>query len=144
MLMNETRFWDPWQELSKMQRDLERIFGLRRDSAGTLTMDSPNIRIYRTTEGAIVTMELPGLDPNEFDLSVNGDTLTIKGKRNGRPENVRFHRQERMVGDITRVVQLPFRVDPHSAKATYERGILSVHLTHHEEERPKRIPISTV
>jgi HSP20 family protein len=103
----------------------------------------PAMNVWTNEDGAIVTAELPGLKPDDIDISVVNDTLTLKGKRNRDEcgEHVRFHRRERGCGSFTRSFQLPFQVEPGKVEATFERGVLEITLPRAEADKPRRITI---
>ena len=84
------------------------------------------------------------MNPEELDISVTGETVTIRGTRKSEQtdENLKFHRQERLTGKFVRSIQLPFRVDAEKTEAKYERGVLSLTLVQHEDEKPRKIAIS--
>lgn len=137
------RGWDPWRELEQLQREVDRLFRSR--TAGrTQSPEVPAVNLWRGEGGAVLTAELPGLDPNELDVTVEGNTVTIRGNRPQEQldEGARYHRQERASGRFARALELPFRVDPQKTEAKYERGVLTVRLTQVEEEKPKKINIS--
>ena len=70
--------WDPWREIDRVQRDASSIFTLprRRPEAAY-----PPMNIHTGEEDVIITAEIPGIDPADIDLTVTGDTLTIRGTR---------------------------------------------------------------
>ena len=143
MFGNQWRALDPWREFSQLQDEINRLFGLRRNTG--LRGDLPAFNVWRNETGVVLTSEIPGLDPNELDLSVNADTVTIRGSRpTDSDDTVRYHRRERLTGKFTRSLQLPFRVDAARAQAKYERGVLTIFLPHHEEEKPKKVAVQAV
>jgi HSP20 family protein len=103
----------------------------------------PAMNVWTNEDGAVVTAELPGLDPNDIDISVVNDTLTIKGKRNPDDcgEDVRFHRRERGCGSFSRSFQLPFQVEPGKVGATFKNGVLEIKLPRAEADKPRKITI---
>ena len=94
----------------------------------------------------LVTSEIPGVEPGDLDVSIEGDTLKISGRRREPelPKGERFERRERGVGEFTRVLTLPFRPDTASVEASYERGVLRIQATRAEEDRSRRIEIKSV
>ncbi len=101
------------------------------------------MNVWTNENGAVATAELPGFVPEDIDISVVGDTLTVSGHRE--PEDVgegaRYHRRERGCGRFTRSFQLPFQVDGDAVDATFERGVLRVTLPRAEEDKPRRIEV---
>lgn len=138
------RSWDPWKELQQLQSELRRILPVPGKS-GTFANEAPAVNVWRNEHDAIVTAEIPGLDVEKLDLSVNGDTLTVRGER--LPEQLgekeRFQRQERVFGKFVRTIQLPFRIDAEKTSATYQRGVLQVSLHQDQQDRPQKISVRT-
>lgn len=132
----------PWREVRRMQREMERL--MNRTSLGVDAAPCyPAMNVWTNEEGAVATAELPGLNPDEIDIAVEGDTLTVSGVR--APEDVgegaRYHRRERGCGRFTRSFQLPFQVQGDAVEATFERGVLRIHLPRAEEDKPKKISV---
>ena len=88
---------------------------------------------------------MPGFDPDQINISVTGDTLTVSGNRT--PEDVgegaRYHRRERGCGRFTRSFQLPFQVDGVAVEAAFENGVLRIELPRAEADKPKKITVKT-
>jgi HSP20 family protein len=108
------------------------------------TTSFPAINVWtKETEGLIVTAELPGFIPDDIDISVTGDTLTVSGKRQPEEtlETVQYHRQERTYGEFSRTVQLPYPVNRDKVEATVRKGILQITLPRIEIEKPKQIAV---
>jgi HSP20 family protein len=103
----------------------------------------PAMNVWTNEGSAVVTAELPGLDPEDIDISVVNDTLTLKGKRDADEcdQETRFHRRERGCGSFTRAFQLPFQVEPGKVEAKFEKGVLSITLPRAEADKPRKIAI---
>jgi HSP20 family protein len=101
------------------------------------------MNVWTNEEGGVVTAELPGVDREDIDISVQDDTLTLRGtrKRDEPEEGGTYHRRERGTGAFARTVQLPFRVEAGEVEATFESGVLNITLPRAEEDRPKRIAV---
>src|SRR5690606_31893910 len=91
----------------------------------------------------VLTAELPGVNPDDLDVSVVGDTVTLSGRRepDASDDDARYHRRERWHGDFTRTLQLPFRIDVENVDATFKKGVLMLTLPRADEDRPRRIEI---
>ena len=87
--------------------------------------------------------ELPGVNDENVDISVKGETVSISGERKADElkEGESYHRQERAQGSFNRTLKLPFRVESESAEANYEKGVLRLTLERSEEDKPKKIKI---
>lgn len=92
-----------------------------------------------------VDLEIPGMDPEDFDIQVRDDILLIRGeKRVSRNEQRgHYHLMQRAYGRFERSLRLPTSVDDDKAKATYKRGVLHLSLPKSRSFRTKRIPIGT-
>ena len=139
-LRQNTGTWDPFAELRTMQREMNRIFASRAPDAGAF----PALNVWSNGEEAVVTAELPGVDPGKIDINVVRDHVTIEGAREGEElaEGTVCHRAERGVGRFARTVRLPFEVENDKVQASYRRGVLTVTLPRAEATKPRRIEIA--
>ena len=88
---------------------------------------------------------MPGYDPGDVDISIVGEMLTIKGRRQ-QPElnnGDHYHRRERAYGDFERSLRLPFAIDSNKVEANFKNGMLQILLPRAEEDKPKKIEIKT-
>lgn len=134
------RNWDLLREFERMSRlfsDLSTPF----DRA----TEFPAMNLWSDGNEAVITSELPGVDPGKTDISVVGKTLTVKGSRI--PEDSggegSYHRQERWNGSFTRTIELPFQIDQNRVAARFSKGILEVRLPRAEADKPRKITITT-
>jgi HSP20 family protein len=132
--------FDPFIELRRMQSEMNRLssgFGV------TTARDFPPINIWLGDNSVVVTAELPGVARDEVTISLQEDVLMLEGKREPKlqQDNVNWQRRERAYGTFSRVVQLPFRVDPEKVQARFDNGILEIELERLEADRPKKIEI---
>ena len=132
--------WDPWKEMDPMQREVSSIFTLPRPRR---VASFPPLNIHSGDEDVIITSEIPGIDPADVDLTVTGDTLTIKGTRKPHEvkEGLTWHRRERGSGDFFRTVQLPYAVDAGKVQADYVNGVLKIVLPRAEADKPRKITV---
>ena len=107
--------------------------------------DGPAFNVWKSDAGASVTAELPGLDLEKLDISIVGDTVTIQGQKAAEnfAEETRVQRRERSVGQFTRTLKLPFRVDAARSEATYSKGLLTVTLPSLEDDKRKQIAVKS-
>ena len=85
----------------------------------------------------------PGVSPDDLEISIRRDTVTLRGTRKGEPtEGAVVLSQERMTGSFARNMVLPFRVDTEKASAKFDRGVVTLTLPRPEEDKPHRISIS--
>lgn len=139
-LSGQGRLWSPWRDVARLQEEVNRLFSEAREP---FTPAFPAVNIWTNPEGAVVSAELPGINPNELEISVMGNAVTINGRRE--PEDLArdatYHRRERLTGQFTRTLEVPFRVEPSKVSAEYKRGVLNILLPRAEEDRPKKIAI---
>jgi len=134
-----------WHEVDRLQSEMSRLFEAyypdRRRSAPAY----PALNVWTNEEGLNVTAEVPGVSPDDIEISVVGDTLTLSGTRKPEEldENTRYHRQERGYGDFTRSLQLPFQVDVNKVEATFRNGVLMVAMPRAEEDKPRKITVKS-
>ena len=105
---------------------------------------APAIDVYQEHDALIVETSLPGIDPENVDISVENDVLTISGETKEKKEVKRedYYRKEMRQGSFSRSVILPVAVKGHEATAEYEHGVLSITLPKAEEAKPKKIAVS--
>ena len=138
--------WDPFRDLMSIQSELNRLFGrtYAGGESGTQTGTwMPALDVFETEDKFVVKVELPGLNPDEVDVSVEDSTLTIRGERKFY-ENVpddSFHRVERRYGAFQRSLSLPPTADAERIEASFDRGVLSVEVPKAEQAKPKKIQV---
>jgi HSP20 family protein len=138
------RFRSPWREMERLQREVNRVVNRMPAWAGVRAAAGyPAMNVWTNEEGAIVTAELPGVDPEDIDISVRGDALTVSGCRQPveLEEGEDYHRRERGCGRFTRSFQLPFQVDASQVEATLENGVLRISLPRAEADKPRKIAV---
>lgn len=144
MLLSQMGYtgWDPLAEMRRLQADMNRTFD--RTSRDPATRVYPPVNLWLGDDSVVVTAELPGLTPDEVELTVRDDTLTIDGERppTEATEQAGWHRRERPYGAFSRTVGLPFRVDAGRVRARFENGLLEVEMQRPEADRPRKIAIN--
>jgi HSP20 family protein len=102
------------------------------------------MNVWSSDDGLVIDAELPGVAPENVDVSVMGDELTLQGKVNAEEpaEGETQHRRERPSGEFSRTLQLPFRADAAGVKAAYRNGVLRITVPKSEDEKPKKIKIA--
>lgn len=132
------RFWDPWSEFDRMQRALSRLIT-------PSTVEFPPVNVWASEEEAIITTEIPGVDPDSIDISVAGESVTIRGSREPEKlsEGETYHRRERWSGQFTKTIDMPFTIEKSKVEATFSKGILTIIAPRAEEEKPKKIAVKS-
>ena len=142
------QFRNPWMEFERIRRGLDRLtkeaFGDELHYSSRASVYPP-LNIFETPNSLIIRAELPGIKADQLDISLETDTLTIKGKRQIQHEEskVSFHRREIECGNFNRSIGLPIKIDPDSISAKLVNGILTITLNKAEEIQPRRIVITT-
>jgi HSP20 family protein len=131
-----------WREMDRLQRQMDQMrHTVQRPAAPRF----PAINVWSGQDAAVLTVEVPGVEPNDLDISIVGESITLSGERKGAElaENERYHRRERGDGRFDRTLQLPFRIDPERVEATFSEGVLQITLPRAEEDKPKKITVKT-
>jgi HSP20 family protein len=140
--LNWQRRWDPFRdfqrEVGRLMESFEPVSQLRPARA------FPAVNLHDSEDDYVLTAQLPGVGPEDVDLSITGDTLTLKGERK-RPEGVAeesYRRQERHFGRWARTIVLPDRVEGQKVSASFANGILTVVLPKSEAAKPRQISVT--
>lgn len=125
--------WDPYGEMLSMQRDMDRIFGRLgvrggEGDAGKETSWMPRIEAKRAGDDLVIRAELPGVSPDDVDVSLEDNVLTIKGERKSeeKQEDENYMIKEFSYGSFERSMVLPENVKPEDITADYSGGVLTV------------------
>jgi HSP20 family protein len=141
------RFQRPsiWQEMDQLQREMNRLFDTSNKERVFNSPSYPAINIWTNEDGQVISAEMPGVHPDDIDIDVTGDALSISGER--KPDEIakeaHYHRRERSYGSFSRTVQLPFMVDTSKVEASFKNGILLINLPRAEADKPKKIAIKS-
>jgi HSP20 family protein len=142
--------WDPFQDLLSLQDEMNRMFDRAFGQAtpggrerGVRTW-APALDIAERKDAYLVSVELPGVNPDDIDVTLEGNLLTIQGERHQTQESSdqQFHRVERFYGGFRRTVSLPSAVQADAIQASYENGLLQLVVPKAEEAMPKKIAIT--
>jgi len=133
---------DPWAGLERMENEMNRVLSRY---ASPSVGEFPSLNLWADTDEAVVTSEIPGISPENLEISVVGKTLTLRGSRE--PEPVKaddsYHRRERWYGQFSRTVELPFSIESDKVKAAFSKGVLHVTLPRAKADKPKKILIKS-
>lgn len=142
-----TRYEPMTRNLSSLNDEVERVFRqvFGESGASAAGAFSPALDVEETEDGFTLHIELPSVAPDEVDVSLEENVLTIAGERRfyDDKESEGFRRIERHFGRFHRAVRLPDRVDPDGVEATYQDGLLTIHVPKAEEAKPRRIQVRT-
>jgi len=134
------RQWSPWSDFGEFERAMNRVFG---DRYPTRT-EYPPVNVWTGKDDAVLTAVLPGIEPEDLDISVHENTLVLCGagrEQEKQEEGEAHHRQECVHGSFSRSWRLPFEVDGDKAEAKLQNGILRLLLPRSEVGKPKRVQI---
>ena len=146
--MTRLALWDPFRDIADFRCSIDRVVGrgfgrpFRLVNWDAVTELFP-VDVYETDDEVTVKASLPGVQPDDVEISVTGNKLTIKGKSSEESEETgsTYHRQELRRGAFYRALRLPSRVDADQADATFENGVLSLRLPKAADVRPKVIEV---
>ena len=135
-----------WRDMDRMQREMNRLFDTYYPVRLRTAPSFPAMNVWSSEEGLILTAEVPGIRPEDIDVSVVGETLNLTGARKPEElkEGTRYHRQERGYGKFSRTIQLPFPVDVNKVEATFKNGLLHISLPRAEADKPRKIAVKSV
>lgn len=135
------RWPDVFREMRRAQDEMNRLFGGLRFVPRT---EFPPINMWAGESKVIVMAEIPGVSPDQIDITVHQDTVTMRGKRD--PETIDGEatalRLERPHGAFVRTVILPFRVDADQVAARFSRGVLTLDLPRPAADQPRQIKVA--
>lgn len=141
--------WDPFREMATLQRAMNRLFdqqlsgfgvwGEEGDFQHTLPLD-----VSETEDAFIIKASIPGIDPNDLEIHLHDNILTIKGETSFEDEKEaqQYHLRERHFGSFMRSIALPAAINQDEIGATCENGVLTLHLPKSQEAKPRRIAIN--
>jgi len=140
----------PWkdQEINKLRKEIDHLFSRVWSGFGASVFPgeragAPFIDVAETEKTLTLKAELPGINPDDLDISVEDDVLTISGEKYD--ENVEekgyYHRVERTFGSFSRGIRLPCRVEVDRIQATYKKGILYIVMPKCKPESARKIKV---
>lgn len=150
-MANIVRF-DPFEDLTRLQREVNRLFEdntrpiVRNGGAehAAVRAWAPTVDIYEDASEIVLKADLPGVKQEDIDIEITGETLTVRGERRfedtQRKEN--YVRMERSYGSFQRSFTIGLPIAQDKVQASFNNGILEVHLPKSEETKPKKIQVS--
>lgn len=135
---------DPGGAFDELRREMDALFG--RFGAGIPAGRRgafPAVNLYETSDSYFLTAELPGVRPEDMQVSLEGSTIVLRGERkidySGERTNV--HRLERQAGSFGRAFELPTAVDGDKVEAVHRNGVLVLRLPKRPEHQPRQIRV---
>ena len=141
--------WEPTRGPMTLQDQLSRVFGEVPERTGeesNLTAWAPAVDIYETENDLVIKADLPEVSPQDLDIRVANNILTIRGERKfeKKVDEENYLRIERAYGAFTRSFSLANSVKSDEIKAEYHNGALTLHIPKAEETKPKQIKVNVV
>jgi len=140
--------YDPFRDIRTLQDEVNRLFSTNmgrffNDEGIARGAWSPNVDIFENKDQIVIEAELPGMNREDFDLSVENNVLTLHGERRfeKKEETDNYHRVERSYGSFSRSFTLPQTVSAEGANAEFRNGVLRVTLPKREEVKARKIQI---
>ena len=138
--------WEPFREMRRMHDLLDRVMddsAAGRTNGGWYEGLAP-IDVYQTDDEVVIEAVMPGVKPDDIEISVTGDTLTLRGevREEKEVEGERdYHVRERRYRRFARSMTLPSTVDSSKAVAEVDNGILTLRIPKAEAAKPKQITV---
>jgi HSP20 family protein len=137
--------WDPFREMVSMRNAMDRLFD---NALGSMPEDwqpawSLALDVAEDANEFVVKASVPGINPDDLEITYDANTLTIKGETRAEEEreDTHYHLKERRYGSFVRSISMPSSIKAENIQANYESGVLTLHLPKAEEAKPKRISI---
>ena len=139
--------YDPFREVRGLQDEVNRLFSNAFPRGGEEMTNGnwfPKVDIFENSDHLVLEAELPGMNRDDFELSFENNTLTLKGERKfeKKSEGDNYHRVERSYGTFTRSFTLPATITAEGASAEFNNGVLRVSLPKREETKARKIEIT--
>ena len=126
----ETAEWDPYREMEKIHKGLDKLFNSAYQNAEYSYAD-PRVDLSEDEKYYIIKCDLPGMEKDKINISMESNFLTISGSREFSKEEAekgKFYYKERQTGFFKRTIQLPGSIDEKNIKAAYDKGILTINI----------------
>lgn len=139
-----TPFENPFTEVERLKREMDRLFSdaMGRGPGALGSGVFPALNVSQDADRVYVQAELPGFKPDDIDISIEKDTLNLRGERKSdQVENVSYHRRERRTGKFQKALTLPYDVSVENVQANFKDGVLKLVLPKAEHVKPKKISI---
>jgi HSP20 family protein len=137
--------WEPFRELASLQSEMSRFMNGLLDTNGRSTQSwIPAADVWETEDEVVYAFDLPGIPEDKISVELEDGALTVTAER-GRTQKVedgRYFRFERRFGTFTRTIGLPQGVTEDAVKASFEHGVLEVHVAKPQQAKPQKIAIA--
>lgn len=139
--------WDPIQEMMTLRNAMDRMFDPnynQLDSSGRSVTWGLPLDVSETDDAFVVKASIPGINPDDIEITFTDNVLTIKGETKSDEEvkDARYHLRERRFGSFVRSISLSSRIESNKIHANYSNGVLTLTLPKAAEVKPKRISVT--
>ena len=145
--------WEPVREISSIQTEMNRLFNSFFDTPTAASRNGggaparrwiPAMDLAETEGEFVLKADLPGLSEDDVSIELEDNVLTVSGERKGEHEERKdgYYRVERSYGRFSRSLTLPEGVDADAVKASFDHGVLEVHIPKPEAKQPRKVAIS--
>lgn len=148
--MANVRRWDPFNEMLSLRDAMSQLFEdsyvspARLSTGNTLSMP---LDVSETQDSFVVDAVVPGLKPEDLDITIQDNVLTIRGEtrkeQQSKEQQANFHLMERRYGRFSRTVSLPTPVQVDQVRASLEHGVLHLEIPKAEQVKPRKITVNT-
>jgi HSP20 family protein len=139
--------WDPIREAATMHNELSRLMNGLFESAGSRQSQDwvPTLDVWETADDVVYAFDLPGIPQDKISVEVEDGALTVSATREREQEAAGegYRRFERRFGSFTRTVALPQGASEDTIKASYTDGVLEIRVPKPEQQKPRRIEVSS-
>lgn len=141
--------WEPMGELRRMREDMDRLFSSFGEPGAALASwreegMMPAVDVIEKDNDVVLKAELPGLKPEDIQITATDDSITMKGefKREEESKEGGFIRRERRSGQFFRTIAMPANIKPDQVKASFKNGLLEINAPKAEEAKSKEIKVN--
>jgi HSP20 family protein len=138
--------WEPFREIAALQSEMSRFMNGLVEGNGRSTQSwIPTVDVWESEDEVVYAFDLPGIPEDKISIELDDGALTVTGEREREPtvDDGRYARFERRYGTFSRTIGVPQGVTESSVAATYEQGVLTVHIAKPEQPKPRKIQIGT-
>jgi HSP20 family protein len=140
--------WNPFEEMTSLHDAMNQLVAesfVR--PRGAMAAFQPAVDLYETEQEYVVKLAAPGLKPDNFEITLQQNTLTIQGRTHEEEqpqEGTRYYLREQRFGEFVRTIRFPTQVDADKVQASLANGILTIRVPKAEAAKPKRISVEAM
>lgn len=137
------RFSHPWRPFNDLQNDVNRLLAELAPHQFSRRGEYPLVNLWESEESFALTAEVPGLDVADLEITVNGTLVTLASDQQPQEQNAgdSVRRKERGAVSFSRTIELPSQADAEGAEAVFEKGVLTIRLSKHADDKLRRVVV---